>query len=337
MGRRKTARQADSDDATEVLENVVSSLLDLVTTDQARGDLTDSLRRLATALDLHEKPQDDWFLHIENLATLVRERCQRFLDTRRSRTDKVHTLLRKLEELSRFSAQSDSIDPVRVVLASRSFLASHRLQIQCDDHVLEEIISCLSNLYINNDFVSDKGEIDDSGMAGSVPGSNIRQWIECLVANHIMLQATFFTEALQELRTSSGFAAIERLQRISKKDAIAESEHGAHNKVLRTSVLQSPYSPLLETEDAMGAVALFLSGAADSQLTFILVVGPQGSGKTFMCDEIERRSCATIENTVQGMIEMLPPLYFASSPTHSYCAPLISQICQFSDQPCPSI
>lgn len=305
MGRRKAASQADSDDAREVLANVVSSLLDLVATDEVRRDLTDSLRRLANALDLHERPQDDWFLIVENLATLVREQCKLFLDARISRCEKVHGLLRKFEELSRFSAQNDSIDPVRTVLASRSFAASHRLQMHCDEHILEEIVSFLSDLYIDNDFVSAMGETDDSCTAGRVPGSKISQWIECLVANHIMLNATHWMEALQELRTNSGLTETESLHIISKNDAIAKSEHGRRKTVLHTSVLQSRYSPLLEIEDAMGAIELFLGGAAGLQVMFILVVGPQGSGKTFMCDEIERRSRATNDNTVQGMIELL--------------------------------
>jgi hypothetical protein len=321
------------------MEDVVASLLDLVGTDQVQRDLIHSLRRLASVLDLREQPQDDWFLRVEHLATLVREECQLFLDTTKSRSEKVHGLVRKLETESRVSALRGTTDSVGIFLARRSFAASYRLKSQCDEQIVEEIVSFLSDLYVYND-VFEMGETNDNGTTSRDPSGKIRQWIECLVANQIILQNTQWIKALQELPTKSGRAEPKSLQIASKKDdAKVEDEHKDGKTLLDTSDLQqSRTNLLLEIEDVMGAVELFLGGAHDLHLesTFILLVGPQGSGKTFLCDEIERRTRATTDPSVQGRMELLCS---ASSLTLSsiVCCPHFAKLRQFFDRCYPLI
>lgn len=338
MGRRKTASQVDSHDSREVLEDVVASLLDLLGTDQVQRDLIHSLRRLADALDLQEQLQDDWFLSVEHCATLVREHCQQFLDTTRSLSEKVHGLVRKLESASRVSAVSRATDSVRTVLACRSFAASYRLQIQCDEQIVEEIVSFLSHLYVHNS-VLEMNETNANGTCSRVPSGKLRQLIECLVAHQVLLQDTQWIKVLQNLPITSDRAEPKSLQIASKKAAKVGDEHHNGKLLLDASDLQQARNSfLLEKEDVMGAVEFFLGGAHDLHLqsTFILLVGPRGSGKSFLCDEIERRTRATADSAVHGKIKSL----YVAHPrvlSHLYCCPHFAKILQFYDRRYPLI
>lgn len=282
MGRRKPACQVEGNDSRDLLKDAVVSLLDLVGTDQVQRDLIHCVRNLADELDLQEQQlqDDDWFLSVEHCATLVREHCQLFLETTKSRSEKVHGLVRKLESVSRVSAVSREMDSVRtVLLPCRSFAASYRLQRECDEKIVEEIVSFLSDLYVCNSFL-DMNETNTNGTSTSrVPTSGkLRQWIECLVANQMLLKDTQWIKALlQDLPTSSGRAEPKSLQMASKHDKDGDEHHPNGKSLLETTsdLQQSRNSFLLEQQDVMGAVDFFLAGGAhDLKSTFILLVGP---------------------------------------------------------------
>ena len=89
--------------------------------------------------------------------------------------------------------------------------------------------------------------------------------------------------------------------------------------------LYSRINPLVTAESVMDAVELFINGhplphfEAQTSLTFLLVAGREGTGKTFLCDEIERVASihAAADKSIQGEIEFCLSSHFAYSPL--YC------------------
>lgn len=304
MGRRKSANRAENDQGE--FERFLASLFDIITAeDHGRKCLALGLKWLINTLQSKSisPPEDEWLLRVEHSAAQVREECKQFQDDSARLREEVYCLLRSIEDSSRLSPSNEnkSFDPVRIVLTCRSFVASYRLQAQMDEQIVDEVLSFLSTLYVNIYFTTDSGEMNGGGTERSNIVTRINRWIEH-IENQVFLGSTPWQDALYELQRSC------RSQDTSKKHYHAvdelETEKLCEKQTLNKGDRVPLMNPVVDSDSIMEAVNCFL-GAPElgqtSSLSFLVIVGSQGSGKTFLCDTIERKAQDN-EGSVQGMV-----------------------------------
>lgn len=290
MGRRRNAGRDEIEKKNEWNE-LLSSLLDLLAEEESRRCLLRALNNLSSTLQRKAifASEDDWLLQVEQSATQVRESCKQFRDDGKSMREEVYHLLCRLEETSQaFGDDGDTMfDPVCVALVCRSFRTSYRLQAQMNDEIVQEILSFLSTLYVNIEFAPDSSEEASSKADIVVPFS---RWMD-----HLESQAYLNSTPWQE--------ALEELQRLCACNVEAETHHYVAHELETVELLdeltlvQNAPPTLLknevgDSEDIMGVVEGFLGASENgcAVVSFLLLVGQQGSGKTHLCDEIEKRA-----------------------------------------------
>ena len=201
MGRSKNHNRAENGQAD--IERDLASLFALLDADmQARRHLSLVVKRLIGVLENKSTNsiKEDWLIQVEELATKVREECETFQDDSSILREELFSLLHNLQEKSQLLVlqEKDSIlDPIRIVLTCRSFMASYRLQAQMDDQVVDSIISFLSTLYVD---MEDSAESSGDGEQGNTSRiSQIRNEIEHL-DSQIILDSTPWKDALRKLK-----------------------------------------------------------------------------------------------------------------------------------------
>jgi len=303
MVRRKSAKRVQNDQ--EECARILASLLALSAEDEARRDLASALRRLRNVIQSRSisASEDDWLLQVEQSAAQVREQCRQFQDDNASLREEVYSLLRSFEEACRVLVYSKSIpfDPIRVLFTCRSFKASYRLQAQRDEQIVEEILSFLSALYANIDFTATSREQNDVASEQAIGSASINGWIEQL-DNQIILSSSPWQDTLRELHKLCCSKATLQKQNHEMLD-LDYSNVTERGKARFREDSSVPFmDPVVDSESIMGAVERFLGtpDTGQSPSSFLLLIGAQGSGKTFICDEIEQR--AQIDgSSVQGM------------------------------------
>lgn len=307
MGQRKNQNRLENEQ--EHFETIVASVLALVAEDEARRRLSLAVKHLMNALQ--SKPskssvEDEWLIEVEHLATQVREDCNKFQEDGTIVREELYSLLQSLEDGNALSAPKNvSLDSTRVILVCRSLMASYRLQAQMDEQVVDEILLFLSTLYSDIDSgKNDSGESNGGGLEGRNSIVRMYQRIEEL-ESQIFLNSTWH-EALQELESLCSSEDTTMKHHYNDKDRFHGLDH--HEKLLSVDEDSNALvNPLASSASVMDAVVCFLDtpekGARSLPLSFLLLVGPQGSGKSFMCDKIEKK-VERHEGDIQGMVTL---------------------------------
>lgn len=320
MGRKaKVAADARQQDERQ---EIVESLLHFFSTKDhdVRRNFALSLKRLMNVLQTRHaiSSEDDWLLQVEQSATQLHEDCDLFPDDCATQRQEVYRLLRSLEETCRLtdSNVNEVLDPVRVTLVCRSLMGSYRLQSQMDAQVLDEIRSFLSTLYNNIDFNIESSESNSAVVKDVVDKMN--RWIEH-VENPVFIECRPWREALQELHNLLVRDDTSKMQyhKMIKLDSAESCDTPPLNQCDSTSLMNK----LIDSENVMDAVQSFLDVPEHSYfscVSFLVVVGSQGSGKTFLCDGINRKA-EMDERTIQGatygccqpanLIQSLPEIF----------------------------
>ena len=249
---------------------------------------------------------------MEKSAAQVREECIRFVDENTSLRVQVFGLFRSLEDEMKTLHSNENVlfNPIRAMIHCRSFVASYRLQAQTDERVVDEIESFLSNLYMNIDFTADSMDGNGNLMERPRVIDRINQWIQQLETRTI-LSSSPWIDSLQELHSlcrSDEHALKKEYHEIDEPDNLKPCIKSSGNEVPPVSFL-NPLAGLAGADTVSDAVQMFLDSPGDtmqSSFSFLVVVGPQGSGKTFLCDEIEQKVRAeglSIEGTPIDLCE----------------------------------
>ena len=292
MGRRKNASVVGCEN--NEFDVTLSSLLDVISgEDKERKCLAHALNNLAHALQrkVVSSPEDKWFRRMEQSATLVRETCKQFQEDSACQREEVYHLLRALEGRSRdMPSHGDlSFDPVRGMLVCRSFMASYRLQAQQDEQVVGEVVSFLSTLYADVDFASDSGELNDPETYRVEIIPRISGWIDHL-ENQVFLSSPPWRDALLGIQCS--YRPDEKSKKFYHEANELELTEECINNTSSASELKSFINSGATSETVMGAVESFLGAVVNGNTfsSFLFVMGPQGSGKTYLCHKIEERA-----------------------------------------------
>jgi signal recognition particle GTPase len=181
-------------------------------------------------------------------------------------------------------------------------MSSYRLQAQIDVQVVDSILSFLSTLYAD---IEDSVESSDDGEQGNVSRiAQIRNEIEHL-ESQVVLDSTPWKEALRKLKdlifiNVTSYTSMHHYER----DESCVDRSDIHRNSFHTETISaSVANPVAHSESVMDAVECFLKTDVANEtksLSFLLVVGPEGSGKTFTCDEIENM-IQTKDYPIEGM------------------------------------
>jgi hypothetical protein len=262
-------------------DSITSSRLNLVsllnTLDKtlARKGLIDA-SACATATD--EKEVSIWLLSLEATITSIRQESDTFLQSINDDRVEVILLCQELEVTS--STQTDLLP---IIYFIQSLAATYRMHLQVE----EEMIGDLRRLF--DSFYSGGLKTKDSsnGMEGSV--EQIRRTVQ-LLSRRELSQHPLFQEGLsvasRRQRAERPLGVIESLNTTSK----LEPEQ-LPTQISIQLCRQSSY--IAEAATINDALHRFLkAGVKELETTpvsFLLLVGNEGCGKTHVCDEIERQ------------------------------------------------
>lgn len=311
MARKKGVGSAknDQEERNQLLESFFAHIAQ---ENHARREFALSLKGLRNAIQTQQafSSENEWLLCVEQSAARVREACSLFQDNCADRRQEVYRLLRSIEHSTTTSSpnETSSLDPSRVMLACHSFMASYRLQAQMDEQVMDEILSFLSCLYANIGFLGDYGESMNGGSERNNMIEKFNGWIENM-ENQVFLT---WQAALQEMYSFCVRAGGTESKRKHYHTMADESERltQSRGELSLNSGFQTPVKNRVAGSDSiMGAVDSFLEGNNESMasLSVLLVVGPEGSGKSFLCDEIERKAMVhgpSIQGTIDRLVQL---------------------------------
>jgi hypothetical protein len=294
MGRKKSPKVVEKSIAEfrlsdEILEILVV-LLDLCglyppsqDSSSSRLSLISSLSTLAETLarkgliDTYTRDEEDastWLLSLEAIIMSIRQESDAFLQSLIDDRVEVILLCQELEVASR--AQTDLL-PISYFI--RSLAAIYRMHLQNE----EEMIADLQRLF-DSFYSGGLGSKDASdGMEDSL--KQIRRMVHLLSRNELFQQPAF----------QEGLSIASRRQRADRPLDINEPLNTTcMSEQFPTQVSAQQYQRSFHSTKATtiyDALHVFQnSGMQDLEaVSFLLLVGNEGCGKTHVCDEIERR------------------------------------------------
>lgn len=289
------------------IERDLASLFGLLDADiEARRQLSLAVKRLIRIKENKSvnSIRDDWLFQVEELATKVRQKCKTLQEDGSILREELFTLLQSLQEKIQIFASQDKdslLDPIRIILVCRSFMSSYRLQAQMDIQVVDSILSFLSTLYAD---MEDSVESSDDGEQGNASRiAQIRNDVEHL-GSQVVLDSTPWKEALRKLKDLIFNVTSDTSMHHYERDEPCVDRSDIHRNSFHTETISaSVANPVAHSESVVDAVECFLKTVEANEtrsLSFLLVVGPEGSGKTFTCDEIEKM-IQTKDYPIEGM------------------------------------
>jgi hypothetical protein len=229
----------------------------------------------ATATD--EEEVGKWLLNLEATITSIRQESDACLQSINDDRVEVILLLQELEVASR--AHTDLL-PISYFI--QSLAAAYRMHLQVE----EEMIGHLRRLF--DSFYSEGlGSKDSShGMERSL--KQIRRTLELLSRKELSQQPVF----------QEGLAVASRRQRADRPLNVIESLNTTFKPEQRpTQISPQPCrqtSHITQAATINDALHRFLTAGAEeleaAPVSFLLLVGNEGCGKTHVCDEIERQA-----------------------------------------------
>ena len=272
MGRKKGKfKEEDHDEAYDVISELLqlTGVVNVSFHDESRTRLLSSLRKLSMVSKHWAEDCPEMLLKLEESAGQVRKACQDFLKYLEVEREEIYLLLKEIEDIS----QPDEAS-TRRVLHCRSLVSIYKDQVQMEEETHDEIISLLSQWYH-----SEEMNIE----------SKINTWIN-LLDNRILMKKPHWKGVLHTLHDSS--------ENIDEACVTAETMEGPlllqkHTMLHSESIHLSSSTSVVDFIDEFLA---FPNPGAHS----ILIRGPHGSGKSYLCDQVERKALA-------GHIQIIRP------------------------------
>jgi len=281
MGRRKQRRSATTKkrELPEDTTDILLGLLDLCGGEgnNKRQALVTSLQRLSILLAKNPSQKektdiDSWLMQVEDTASTVREKVE-LLRPSGDRSEAIF-LLQELETISRKQEMHISWNHFARYLVSAIQMATQR-----EEKALGEILAVLDNLY------------DDDLNARESETSNMRRrldQVQCIVD---ILQRK---ELVQRPQFQEGLSIIGQLQEDQSSPVSKSTDTPKYELPMESFAPTSEHchigdSRVMSTSTIWEALDAFLSLSSDDEPSVhrLLLVGPEGSGKTFICDKIE--------------------------------------------------
>jgi hypothetical protein len=296
MGRKKSPKVVVKSNAEfrlpdEILEILVV-LLDLCGLYPQSQDSTSSRLNLISSLDtldkiLARKGLNDtytgdeeeistWLLSLEAIITSIRQESDAFLQSLNDDRAEVVLLYQELEAAS--STQTDLL-PISYFI--HSLAAMYRMHLQVEEEMIADLRRLFDSFYSGG-----LGSKDSSdGMEDSL--QLIRRMVKFLSRNELFQQPAF----------QEGLSIASRRQRADRPlDIIEPLNTTCKSEQLPTQISAQPCqrsSFSTEAATIYDALHRFLKAGMqdlEAPVSFLLLVGSEGCGKTHVCDEIERRA-----------------------------------------------
>jgi hypothetical protein len=258
-----------SQDSTSSRLSLVS-LLDTLYKSVARKGLID-----ASATD--EEEVSIWLLSLEATITSIRQGSEAFLQSLYDDRVEVILLCQELEVASRAKT-----DLLQISYFIQSLAATYRMHLQAEEEMISDLRRLFDSFYSGG--LESKDSSDD-GVEGSL--------------GQIRRTAQFFSrkELFQQPVFQEGLSIASRRQRADRPLDVIESL----NTTPKPEQLPTQIStqPCRRSSQITGAATIydtlhrFLNAGMqelEAPVSFLLLVGNEGCGKTHVCDEIERRT-----------------------------------------------
>jgi hypothetical protein len=296
MGRKKIPKVVEKSNGKfrlpDEIEEILVVLLDLCGLYPPSQDSTSSRLSLISFLDtLHktlarkglidayatdEEEVSKWLLSLEAIITSIRQESDAFLQSLNDDRVEVTLLCQELEATSR--AQTDLL-PISYFI--QSLAAIYRMHLQAEEEMIGDLRRLFDSFYSGG--LASKDSSD--GMEGSL--EQIRRMAQFLSRKELFQQPAFqegLSVASWRQRADRPLDAIESLNTTSKLEQ------------LPIQISAQPCqrsSHISEAATIYDALHRFLKTGIqelEAPVSFLLLVGNEGCGKTHVCDEIERRA-----------------------------------------------
>jgi ATP-dependent Clp protease ATP-binding subunit ClpA len=256
-----------SQDSSSGRLNLISSL-DTLNKTLARKVLIETYSR-------DEEEVSTWLLSLEAIITSIRQESDAFLQSLDDDRVEVVLLCQELEVASR--AQTDLL-PICYFI--KSLAAIYRMHLQVE----EKMIADLRRLF--DSFYSDGLGSKDSTNDMEVSLEQIQRIMQFLSRKELFQQPVFqegVSIASRRQRANRPLDVVEALNTTCKSEQLA-------NQISAQPCQRS--SHITEAATIYDALHRFLNAGMqdlEAPVSFLLLVGNEGCGKTHVCDEIERR------------------------------------------------
>jgi hypothetical protein len=257
-----------SQDSSSSRLSLISSLDTLAKT-LARKALIDASTR-------DEEEASSWLLSLEAIITSIRQESDAFLQSLNDDRVEVVLLYQELEVAS--STQKDLL-PISYFI--QSLAAMYRMHLQVEEEMIADLRRLFDSFYSGGLGSNDSSD----GMEDSL--EQIQRMVKFLSRNELFQQLVF----------QEGLSIASRRQRADRPlDNIGPLNTTCKSEQFPTQISAQPcqrssYSTQAAT--IYDALHRFLSAGMqdlEAPVSFLLLVGSEGCGKTHVCDEIERRA-----------------------------------------------
>jgi cob(I)alamin adenosyltransferase len=292
MGRKKSTKVVEKSNGEDEVLEILIVLLDLCGLYPPSQDSSSSRLNLISSLDTLNKTlartglndantRDEeeviaWLLSLEAVITSIRQESDAFLESLNDDRVEVVLLCQELEVASR--AQTDLL---QISYYIQSLAAIYRMHLQVEEEMIADLRRLFDSFYSGG-----LGSKDFSdGMEESL--KQIRRMAHFLSRKELFQQPVF----------QEGLSIASRRQRADRPlDVFEPHNTTCKSEQLPTQISAQPCqrsSHITEAATIYDALHIFLNAGMqdlEAPVSFLLLVGNEGCGKTHVCDEIERRA-----------------------------------------------
>lgn len=217
-----------------------------------------------------------WLLKTEATVSTVRHDAKDFMQSLGDERSDVLFLCQDLEDIAR-----DNTDLVSVTHFIQSIAAIYRLHVQAEEERVGSLLQSLDSFYASvvvsdgspNDIESKRKQIRE--VSRYLVRKDLSQRLEFQEAISIVSLPPGTEGVRSRSDKKSGVTAFKQCQSLVD---MPKQDPGPSRRLLQAKTIYNALDAFLDTDEQ----------DAEPAVTFLLLVGPEGCGKTHVCNEIER-------------------------------------------------